>query len=454
MPQVPRSLRKKRPRVVVVALALAAASLDGCATYIDRLAVANQATALGSYQSAVAEMNSVLGVASTDDLPTQWTGDRPLGVLERGMLQQTLTRYPGSARDLSAAEQELELLDLRGDAIGALGSYLYSDSVKTYKTPPSERLALNPINLMNYLAASDLDGAAVEARRFQVMRDYLDGENIKAEGPATLGAYLAGFVFEQRGEGDRALRYYDEALARGRLDSLVGPVQRLARLHPYRGAQIAQLMKSSGSAPVGKPGRELLIVLNLGRVPHKEPRRIPVGVAVGLAGTYISGNVDYLKYGAAKVVVYPELVDTPSSLGTAIVRVDNRDTPIEQVVDLSAAVRAEYEEAKPKIIAAALTRMAARAAVAEGVRAAGKAESDVLGDILSILFESALVAFDRPDTRSWTMMPARVLAARLPVDAGTHTVTVSFAGNGAADRSLSVDISAPGAVAVVVTEPR
>jgi len=262
------------------------------------------------------------------------------------------------------------------------------------------------------------------------------------------------FVFEQRGEGDRALRYYDETLARGPLESLVVPVQRLARLYPYRGAQIAQLLKSARSATAGNPQRELLIVLNLGRVPHREPRRIPVGAAIGIAGTVFSGNADVLKYSATKVVVYPELVDTPSTLGTPVVQVDGRDTPVEQVVDLGAAIRAEYEEAKPKIMAAALTRMAARAAVAEGVRAAGKAESDALGNVLSILFESAMVAFDRPDTRSWTMMPVRVLAARLSLDAGTHTVTVSFADNGAADRSITVDTSNPGSATVLVTEPR
>jgi hypothetical protein len=45
-----------------------------------------------------------------------------------GSLQQALGRYGAATRDFSAAEQELELLDLRTDAIGVLGSYQYSDS--------------------------------------------------------------------------------------------------------------------------------------------------------------------------------------------------------------------------------------------------------------------------------------------------------------------------------------
>ncbi len=446
----------RRPTPVRVALlALAALAAAGCATYTERVDQAMRAAAGGNYDAAVGDINRVLGVGSADDLPSSWNGDRPLAALERGTLQQALSRYPDSARDLSAAEQKLELLDLTGDAIGTLGSYLYSDSVKTYKTPPTERLSLNAINMLNYLAVGDLDGAAVEARRFQVMRDYLAAEEIEADGPATLGTYLAGFVFERRGEGDRALRYYEEALARGPLESLSAPIARLAAANPFRGPRISEVLARVPKAqPPAAPEREVLIVLNVGRVPHKEPKRIPVGVAIGLAGVYATGKFDVLKYGAAKVVVYPDLVDSPSTLGPASVTVDGSAVAVEALTDLGAAVSQEYEKAKPKIIAAALTRMATRAAVAEGIRAGGRQESKVLGDVLAIVFESALVAFDRPDTRSWTTLPGRVLVARVPVAPGQHTVAVSFAGSGSAGRTIAVDVPSAGYAAVVVTEPR
>jgi tetratricopeptide (TPR) repeat protein len=427
--------------------------LSGCATYTDHIAKASLAASSGSYAAAVEQVNSVLAVSSADSLPDRWRGDRPVAALERGVLQQALGQYGGSARDLSAAEQELELLDLKTDPVGALGSYLYSDSVKTYKTPPTERLALNAVNLLNYLARGDLDGAAVEARRFQVMREYLASEQIDASAPATLGNYLAGFVFEQRGEGDRALRYYDEALASGPLASLTAPVVHLARTNPYRGTHLSQLLAGAagGKNEAGQQG-DLLVVLNVGRVPHREPRRMPLGAAIGIAGTLFTGDLDVLKYSVTKVIVYPELVDTPSSLGPASVRVDGGSVEVEQLTDFGSAIRTEYEQAKPKIIAAALTRLAARAAVAEGIRAGGEQESALLGDLLSILFESTLVALDRPDTRSWTMLPERVLVARLRVTPGPHTVEVSFSGGGW--RTIPVDVQNDGYAAVVVTEPR
>jgi hypothetical protein len=207
-------------------------------------------------------------------------------------------------------------------------------------------------------------------------------------------------------------------------------------------------------APAAQPPSEILIVLSLGRVAYKVPERIPVGAAIGIAGSLITDDADWLARGVAKVVVYPELVAAPSSLGRPSVQVDGVDVGVEQLIDLDAAVRREYEGMKPQIIAAALTRLAARAAVAEGVRAAGNQESDALGAVLGVLVEGALVALDRPDTRSWTMMPSHVLVARVPVSPGSHAVDVSFAGAPDAGRSVTVEVPAGRFAAVVVTEPR
>jgi hypothetical protein len=448
--------RTPAPRVgaLAVAAAVFALSISGCATYTDRLQLASQATAAGDYPAAAAALNQALGVDREDELPGKWGNEGALAALERGSILQAMQKYPASAVNFSAAEQELEMLDLGLDPVGTLGSYIYSDSVKTYKAPPSERLALNAINLLNYIGLGDLESAAVEARRFQVMRDYLDAEEIPEYGVGTLGAYLAGFVFDRRGEGDRSLRYYEEALAAGDLRSLEQPAARLARINSYRGPRLETLLAQAPAVPRdAPPPTEILVVLSLGRVAHKVAERIPIGAAVGIAGGLFTGDADWLAHGVAKVVVYPELVQTPSLLGQPIVRVDGAEVPVDSLVDLDAVVRREYDDLKPKIIAAALTRLATRAAIAEGVRVGGNQESELLGDLLAIAVEGAMVALDQPDTRSWTMMPARVLVARVPVTPGRHTVEVELGGAGVR-RASSVDVAARGFGAVVVTEPR
>lgn len=450
-PPAPVRLARWRAGTVALLVSVAAAA---CATYSDRMRAAADAAGRGDYTAAVASLNKALGVGSADELPDRWGGNRPLVALERGTLAQALERFTDSQRDFTAAEQEIELLDFSADAIGALGKYLYSDSARKYRAPPSERLALNTFNLLNYLTRGDLQGAAVEARRFTVMREYLGSEGVDATRPAALGAYLSGVVFEQLGEGDRALRYYDEALAPGDLPSLVPPVQRLAAANPYRGPHLKRLLASvKGSAPRNTPpGGELLIVVALGRVPHKVPERIPIGAAIALAGAFATSDWKWLEYGVAKVLVFPGLAETPSLTGDARVHVDGEELPLDLVADLAAAVRAEYEAVKPVILAAALTRMAARAAVAEGARAAGGAQSNELGAVAAILTEAVLVALDRPDTRSWAMLPGRVQIARLPVPPGLHRVEVRIAGGAARDQDVIVPDG--GLATVVVTEPR
>lgn len=432
----------------LVCLAVTAGS--GCATYSERLAQAHLDVDGGAYPAAIGALDRAIGAGADDALPSKLGREGPLVLLERGTLLQATDAYDTSARDWSAADEGLEWLDLSGDAIGTIGEYIYSDSAGTYRSPPSERLALNGLNLLNYLAAGDLSGAAVEARRYTVQREYLDGLGVAYGSP--LGAYLAGFVFERRGEADRALRYYDEARAGGASPgALREPVTRLLAHSAYRPPGLVALAGDGGGAPGGPAlPTELMVVVASGRVPYKVPERIPVGAAVGLAGTYVTGDIAWLDRGIAKFVVYPELVPGRPGAGPDAISVDGASVPARAVDAIAADVRREYEIAKPRIIAAALSRMIARAAASEGVRAAA---SDAGGwaSVAAILVEGTLVALDRPDTRSWTLLPARVDVARRTVAPGRHEVAVEVSGE---SRQYSVDVPEGGFAVVVVTVPR
>jgi hypothetical protein len=395
---------------------------------------AHDAAARDDWASAEEQINAILDVDSRAALPESWNSEKSLGVLERAIVLQAQGAWSESARDLSAAEAELELLDFSVDAVGTIGTYVYSDSAGEYKTPPLERVALNVVNMLNYLSLFDLQGAAVEARRYQVIRDYI--ENLGLDMPrGRIGAYLAGFVFEHLGESDRALRYYRDVQAEAVVQSLEKPIARGARRSP------------SG---------DVLVVVGTGRTPIKVPKRIPIGAAIGIAGTAITGDWAWLQHTVFKTVVYPELEDVPSLVQGARVRIGDREAPLELVTDVAAEVRREYEHLRPRILAAALTRMAARAAVSEGAMAAGRSAGgagEVVGIVAGLGAEAALVALDKPDTRSWTFLPARVWVARAPVAAGAHEVVVTLEGI-AGERRVPIEVAPGGYTAVVVTEPR
>ncbi len=463
-----RSLAGRRPAAAlssralsVVLLAFGLLSVSGCATYSDRMVSTRQAASRGDYAGGIEEINDIIGTESSGELPIEWESDSALGVLERATLQQAASDYAASARDFEAADKQLELLDLSGDAVGTLGKYIYSDTAGNYRSSATEKLALNAFNTLNYLARGDLRGARVEAKRFTVMQNYLR-ELDPDRAHAAFGSYLAGFTLERLGEHTSAMRYYDEALQERQFGSLRGPVARLSRLTSYRGKRInAFLAAGTGSLRSGakspSKGAELLVVVSVGRVPYKTPERIPVGTAIGMAGSWITGDPTILAYSATKIVVYPELVDSVAVGDEAGLRVDGEPAELELASDLGGEIRREYDAIKAKIIGAALSRMIVRAAAAEGARAAvekGGDASPLLGFVAAIATESALVAMDRPDTRSWQLLPQRVYVHRRSIRPGKHTVELSLGSAGQPPHRRELDVPPGGYAAVIVTSPR
>ncbi|WAS92684.1 hypothetical protein [Nannocystis punicea] len=456
-----------RPRAGFAALSLGLVLATGCATYSDRTRDARGAAQRGDLPAAEKQVNKLLGTRSSKDMPTKWKKDTALALLERGMILHASGAWKLSARDLSVAEKQLELLDIARDGAGQLGKYVFSDSATKYKAPPSEKLVLNAYNLLNYLLQGDLSGARVEAKRFTVMHEYLtsydrqgrpQGEGGDVAHPhGAFGSWLAGFVFERLGEHESALRYYDEALQARPFASLVGPVQRLSALAGYRTPRIDAVLGGMSYESAPAPA-EIVVVVSVGRVPLKEARRMPIGAAIGLAHAYITGDSRVLERSALKMVVYPELVPSNSAFETAELRVDGQPVGLEIASDIQTEVIDEYEQMKPKIIGAAISRLIVRAAVAEAARAAGNTSEKggaIIGLFAALAAEGALLAADRPDTRSWTLLPGLVLVARVPVQPGPHAVTVVASGRGGSEtRDYSLDIAAGGHVVLDVTTLR
>jgi hypothetical protein len=410
-------------------------------------------------------LNDILGVGSYEEIPDDWTTHRPLAALERAMLLQAQNKNEWSARDLSAAETELEFLDLKLDTAGNIGKYIYNDSAEIYKAQPTERLALNALNMLNYLAMDNLEGAAVEARRFTIAREYLqslDEDGVEGSHGA-FGSYLSGFVFEKLGEPDRALRYYEEALDAGNLEALREPVLRLYDQGNYAGIKLNKYINELGASdpreiqsPSSSPEKEgeILFILGLGRVPYKIPKRIPIGAAVGYAGIWVTGNADLLSYSAFKVVIYPELTNPDGQFTKVTVNLGGRNLPVELLTDLGAEITREYETIKPKIIGAALTRMIARAAAAEGARELARKKGSGAALLAALATEASLVGLDKPDTRSWTFLPARIYVCRAKVPSGLNEIRVGLTGRSQETRMIQVDVPKGGFSVVVVTVPR
>lgn len=418
---------------ILAALLGAASFLLGCAGHEARTLAARTALDAGQPRQAIKALNEELKVQRDSDLPADIHGDNALLVLDRASIQQSLAQYDLSKHDFGAADKAIDMLDLAHNAGDSIGAYVFSGSVEKYVAPPYEKLLINTLNMLNYLETRDLAGAMVEARRLAVMQRYVRDNLHEADNAILgLGGFLAGLAFEKSGDVDQALHFYDDALPFSGFVSLRDPLRALAPNASFDSPRIRQAVADAPPlAPVEQTGEaEIVFVVGYGRVPHKVPQRIPIGLALTLVANDISPyDRDRAGRLAAQGLVtwinFPTLAADQGSYDTPTCAVDGRHVQLEQAVNVSAQVRNEWKKIEGKIILSAITRMISRILVGEAIK---QADSGVIGFLASIGTQATLTALDTPDTRSWETLPARVAVARVRVPAGAHRVHLSARG--------------------------
>ncbi len=432
-------------RSLILPLAILLATVvGGCAGYAENVQAMRSSLLSGNKAEALKQANKAMKVKKPDEFPEKLKGDAALLVLERGTIKQSLDQFKSSSADFRAADQNLELLDLQKDTMGNIGKYLFSDDSTVYKAPAYEKLLINTLNMINYLALSDMEGARVEARRLRVMQDYLKNEESKQSSLLGLGSYLSGFAFEMSGEAEQALRHYDEALVNGPYPSLTGPVRRLAGCVSYRSERLEALLgqgtdDESGPTcqvkPVGKG--TILVIAGCGLAPHKVPKRIPIGAAVVIAGALLGAMQTaqaqrFAARGLLTFVNFPVLQKTPDRFARVTTRLGQEVVPTEVGLNVSEQVIQAWDSIKGKLMVAAITRMltriAASVATEQVVKSAGG--SSVGGLLAGLAVQGAMTVADTPDTRSWVTLPSLVYLSRMEVPPGEHQVVVTFEGKG------------------------
>jgi hypothetical protein len=313
-------------------------------------------------------------------------------------------------------------------------------------------LLINTMNMMNDLARTDIGGARVEARRFEIMQKFIAERDANAKSLSAPGSYLAGFIFEKSGQPGEALRYYDEALQAGSFQSLVDPLQRLARLDSYRSPRITPLVKNTlpPSATDDDMG-EVLIVVNYGRVPAKIARRVPIGLALTIASGSISPyNQSRANSLAAQGLVswvnYPTLGQPHGEWGIPTLYLDDRQTALEGMLAVDREAWQVWQSAQGAVVGSAITRLITRIVAGEVARKASG--GGLFGTLLSLGTQATMTALDTPDTRSWSTLPARMAFARQRLLPGSHTITVGVEG---VQRRQVINLQKHGWAVIVLT---
>jgi hypothetical protein len=427
---------------------MALALLEGCASHSERTLPVRTALDAGNPQEAIHLLNQQMKVETDADLPSDLGSDGALYVLDRGSIQQSVAAFDRSKRDLEAADKAIDMLDLAHDAKDSIGEYMFSGSSGKYRAPPYEKLLVNTLDMLNYLELRDLNGARVEARRLAVMQRYVADELHEQENAVLgLGGLLAGLTFEKSDQIDEALRWYDQALEFAGFRALRGPVKSLLQRGRYRSPRLEELARdsdpSSQQMAEERGDADLIVVVGYGRVPHKVPERIPIGLAL----TWYSSALAPDDYAAANRIAaqglvtwinFPTLGRERGGYEVPVCSIDGASVPLEQAVDVTSQVRAEWKKIEGKIIVSAITRLITRYAAGK-IAEASAGKNELLGALLSLGAQATLTALDTPDTRSWETLPARVAVARVRVPAGKHAVTLAARGT---IRTVNVDVEA------------
>jgi hypothetical protein len=184
-------------------------------------------------------------------------------------------------------------------------------------------------------------------------------------------------------------------------------------------------------------------------------------MAISIAGVFLAAATatdlsHLIARGMVTWINFPEMKPYKAVYNTTQIRVDGQAVAIEAGSDISKKVIDAWNSIKPKLMAAAIVRMVTRLIAGIATEAAvTKASGSSIGGLMAgLAVQGAMTAFDTPDTRSWTTLPAMVTISRLEIAAGPHEVQMEWSGNGKETATTTVNVPNGGFVVVSASSMR
>ena len=419
IPHLDNRWRLRRTATALLILTLIICSLSGCGSYSQSTQHSRVALLQGRADLAVAELNTQLEVERGAE-------SELLLILERALALQQNGEYRGSSKDLIRADSELEMIDYTKTPLKDLGVYLYSDDSSPYRPSPFEKAMVNVLNIVNFLMLNEWSRAKVEARRLGVLESYW-GENLSKESRQNLGQlkrfvhWLKAFTFIATGSPTLA--------------------HKEAKLGGFQLPSVPERSPGAKYSPV-------IVISASGMVPHKVAQRLPLGRALLYIGPHPHWSARERQAlariqakGLVKWLNFPTLSNGVEGR-TASIRVNQLQASPTAQVDLTRLAERAYEDAKPLLITAAITRLISRALVGGITESLVKKKSNgAVGLLVGLIAEGAMASADTPDTRSWTTLPAQLDLYWLWLPPGTHQLRLV---NGAHPWQTQVTVSGDG----------
>ncbi len=439
----------------------------GCSTYSDRIRDAQMAFAGGQVEQALHHVNDELEVEELDEEPLSLGDENTLFLLERATMLQAIGHYDSAARDMVTVDDRLEWVDIQSDRGDQVLQFIYSDSAGAYTAPPHERLVLNAMNMINFMAMGRHSSARVEARRFDVLQRYfLDDQSAEIIADILgMGNYLAGAAFEADRQFSSAARFYTAAYLHGTWPEEEDRLLDLLAMTGYRGGGLGELTDGAQelferAGQRQRPSRDeyrdnylrgdTLVVVQTGMVPYLKPQRLGMERAIVRSlnspygplfldsdtsrrahGLYAAGTMSWINTTEMSRQGLP-------SHRSVTLEAGGQQTALASPINLSSQVEKAWEAISAAALAAAITRAVARLAAGQGARKAtqeiakqserAEGSAQALGWVAGLVTQGTLSARDRPDTRSWTTLASDVHLVRMQLPEGQQRIQVRVNG--------------------------
>ena len=337
--------------------------------------------------------------------------DQVVYLFEYGTALQLAQDYKASNAALLKAEGLTDIKDYH--SISRLtGSILLNQGMVQYKGEDYEKVFLNALLAINFLALNDPESAQVETRKlndklykykFEAKRDYQQNP---------FAFYLSAMIWESDRKWDDAYIDYKRVYETNpNIPYLKTDLVRLARL-AHRDDDLAKWQKEFKIKKVddNKGKGELVLLFQQGWAPRKYPHpewpRIPKLFPV-------SSNTQY-----AKLVI--------DKVGEEL------SQPISSVQDVAIKT---LDDEYTALVAARAAGIAAKAVVSDQIRQKNK----LLGELAWIGMNLA----DRADLRQWVTLPQTFQVAKLSLPPGSyvaHAEGVNTFGQQSGERSVDFTI--------------
>jgi len=367
-----------------------------CATYQDKIQPGFDLVRNGQINEAVTHFEKL---AQDKD-----SRDHLAHLLEYATVLQMAGRYKESSKVFIEADKLSEHLDYISVSQSAM-SALSSEEMIQYKGESFEKIMINAMNALNFIALNDLDSALVEVRRIDEKIKKFQRDNRENYEFNSFGTYLSGMLYESMRNWDDAYIAYLKTTKISNVDNpfLLQDLNRVARLS----GRIEQLQREGlfqEDLAFNQYGSEACI-------PNKSCGRLNVIFLQGWGP---------IKKPSPSNPRYPALFRRASVTKALLVELESSISQMKRSMKTQSVY--DVQEAAIQTLIADQNALALRRLggfVAKEVMADQIRQKD---DFLGFLAWLFMHLSDRADVRQWALLPETIQVAQLYLPAGDWTL--------------------------------